>query len=63
MGIYRFVRWRAACAESLRLAGARYAPLAIVAAKAIVSLFFYRVFVYRQGFTGAPKYEYAKRGK
>ena len=36
---------------------------AAAAAKAIVSLFFLRVFVYRQGFTGAPKYEYAKRGK
>lgn len=38
-------------------------PPAVAAAKAIVSLFFLRVFVYRQGFTGAPKYEYAKRGK
>ena len=36
---------------------------AVVAAKAIVSLFFLRVFVYRQGFTGAPKYEYVKRRK
>ena len=36
---------------------------AVAAAKGIGSLFFLRVFVCRQGFTGAPKYEYAKRGK
>ena len=43
--------------------GCAMLPPAVVAAKAIVSLFFLRVFVYRQGFTGAPKYEYVKRRK
>ena len=43
--------------------GCAMLPPAVAAAKAIVSLFFLRVFVYRQGITGAPKYEYAKRGK
>ena len=43
--------------------GCAMLPPAAAAAKAIVSLFFLRVFVYRQGFTGAPKYEYVKRGK
>ena len=43
--------------------GCAMLPPAVAAAKATGSLFFLRVFVYRQGFTGAPKYEYAKRGK
>lgn len=43
--------------------GCALLPPAVAAAKAIVSLFFLRVSVYRQGFTGAPKYEYVKRGK
>ena len=38
-------------------------PPAVAAAKAIISLFFLRVSVYRQGFTGAPRYEYMMRGK
>ena len=43
--------------------GCAMLPPAVVAAKGIGSLFFLRVFVYRQGFTGAPKYEYVKRRK
>ncbi|MBQ3262979.1 MAG: hypothetical protein IJH52_07375 [Oscillospiraceae bacterium] len=43
--------------------GCAMLPPAVVTAKAIISLLFLRVFVYRQGFTGAPKYEYMMRGK
>lgn len=43
--------------------GCALLPPAVAAAKAIITLFFLRVLVYRQGFTGAPKYEYVKRGK
>ena len=43
--------------------GCAMLPPAVVTAKAIVSLLFLRVSVYRQGFTGAARYESVKRGK